>query len=409
MKNICYIGGCGRLGLPLAAWSAHKGYHVTCIDTNQSAVDAVNNGTINVMEPLVSDLVRKHKENLIATTDPTAVSTAEIIFIIVPTPSKPDGSFSLVHVLEACETISNHDDSYHVVVVVSTVNPGDMEHHIAPALGEHVGLVYSPEFVAQGQIIHDFSNPAQVMIGQLDEHSGDIVQEYYERITENTPPIHRMSAVSAEIAKIGLNTTVTTKLAAANQLAWLCHFTPGANARDVLTAIGDDPRIGRKYFSAGTPDGGPCFPRDGRALVAANKKFNLPCPLAEAVDTYRRWQVSLICWAIGSYAKTLECESPAVLGLTYKAGVDIVEESTGVVVHEALSCNSYDPALDPPQRTLEESIRHNDFLIITTPCPEFQELEILDLEGKVIFDMWGMLDEKRLNCRKYIRFGKGVA
>lgn len=419
--NICYIGGCGRLGLPLAAWSAYSGYGVTCVDVDQDRVDAVNNGTVKTMEPLVAHLVHDfHVLGLVATTDPLAVPNAEITFIIVPTPSRENGSFSIKHVLDACKTVGGYvGDDYHVVVVVSTVNPGDMECYIAPALAEYsgkeigteVGLVYSPEFIAQGSIIHDFTHPAQILIGQLDERSGDVAQEYYESVTENDPPIHRMSLASAEIAKIGLNTAVTAKLAVANQLAWLCHFMPGADAKDVLGAVGSDPRIGGKCFSAGTPDGGPCFPRDGRALMASSKRFNLPLPLAEATDAFRQWQVSLVCWAIGSYMKIFERTSPIVLGLTYKPGVDITEESAGVAVYQAIldakapySPDSYDPALDT-ERTLEQAIADRDFLIITTPWPEFKELETLNLEGKIIFDMWSMLDTT--NCDKYIRFGKG--
>lgn len=422
--NLCYIGGCGRLGLSLASWSAEKGHSVICADINEDAVTLVNKGISPIDEPRVGTLVRKHRgKSLYATIDtPGAVSAADISLILVPTPSKPDGSFCLDYVLRACEQIGEGlkrrvgtvKEPYQVVIVVSTVMPGDTEGPILEQLedssglrtGEGFGLAYSPEFIRQGSIVHDFANPDQVLIGQLDEYSGDVAEAYYKSVVDNAPSFRRMSLVSAEIAKIGLNSALVTKIDMANQLAWLCHYYPGADARDVLASIGADNRIGDKLTSPGGPVGGPCLPRDTRALVAASKTAGVAAPVAAAVADYRMTQIYAIVNLVP------EDGIVGILGIAYKPGVSITEESQGLALVDALigrEIFAYDPMVDHKFLSVDSLIRlvkSSHTLVIMTPWPEFKQLEKMNLEGKLVIDVWGMLDEDNLNC-DYIRLGEG--
>ena len=61
------------------------------------------------------------------------------------------------------------------MVVGSTVMPGACEAEIIPALeqfsgrrvGETLGLCYSPEFIALGNVIRDLLEPDMVLIGAI--------------------------------------------------------------------------------------------------------------------------------------------------------------------------------------------------------------------------------------------------
>ena len=80
---------------------------------------------------------------------------------------------------------------------------------------------------------------------------------------ENTPTIHRMDALSAELTKVALNCFLTCKISYANMIGDIANRV-GADHEKILKAVGGDSRIGNKFFSYGHGYGGPCFPSDTR-------------------------------------------------------------------------------------------------------------------------------------------------
>lgn len=71
---------------------------------------------------------------------------------------------------------------------------------------------------------------------------------------------------SAEITKLAVNCFVTMKVSYANMIGDIADATPGADKNHILQAVGADSRVGTKYLRPGYGFGGPCFPRDNRAL-----------------------------------------------------------------------------------------------------------------------------------------------
>jgi UDP-glucose 6-dehydrogenase len=97
------------------------------VDVNRHSVDSCNRGVPPIQEPGIEDLYRSCHGLLTATTDSaSAVARSEATLICVPTPSDPDGGYSLRYVLEACKAIGDalrNKNSYHLVVLKSTVLP----------------------------------------------------------------------------------------------------------------------------------------------------------------------------------------------------------------------------------------------------------------------------------------------
>jgi len=111
-----------------------------------------------------------------------------------------------------------------------------------------------------------------------------LLEGIYQHSTANKPKIHRMSPESAEITKLGVNCFVTTKVAFANMIGDMATKTKGASATDILSAIGDDSRVGSKYLKPGYGFGGPCFPRDNRALGNYAKIIGVEPIIPSATD-----------------------------------------------------------------------------------------------------------------------------
>ena len=172
--------GLGKLGSPMAAAVSARGVAVIGADLDSIKVEKINRGEAPVAETNLAEYIRRGHERLRATTDLEAATIeAEIVFIIVPTPSEPQGGFSIRHVLSACEAIGcglKKKKGFTVVVITSTVMPGSTEGPIRECLEKHsdkkagkdFGLCYSPEFIALGSVIHDFLNPDFILCGESD-------------------------------------------------------------------------------------------------------------------------------------------------------------------------------------------------------------------------------------------------
>ena len=104
-------------------------------------------------------------------------------------------------------------------------------------VGNTIGLCYSPEFIALGSVIHDMLNPDFFLIGKSDPRSGSILERIYREMCDNQAPVQRVSFVNAELAKIAINTYVTTKISFANMLSEICDHLPGADAMTVAARL----------------------------------------------------------------------------------------------------------------------------------------------------------------------------
>lgn len=414
--------GLGKLGSPLAAVLASKGHTVVGVDLNQAFVDAINEGRAPVVEPQLQEFIDKSRGRLSATTDfAEAISKTDISFVIVPTPSDARGVFTNKFVLGAVEKIGaalRKSDHYHVVNITSTVMPGSTDGEIRACLetvsgrtvGVDVGLTYNPEFIALGSVVRDMLYPDMLLIGESDKRAGDTLQSVYEGTVESNPPFQRMNLVNAEITKISVNTYVTTKISYANMLSDLCDRLPGADIDVVTDALGSDTRIGRKYLKGALGYGGPCFPRDNIAFSALARSMGAAPLLAEATDELNNRQVARLTAKIAEIGGTKT--SVAVLGMSYKPGTPVIEESQGVMLARALAeegrqVTIFDPmAADAAKavlptwveraETLSAAVSKADVIVITTAWDEFRAIPVAALarDGKkaIVLDCWRSLD-----------------
>jgi UDPglucose 6-dehydrogenase len=320
------VVGLGKLGSPLVAVLASKGYEVVGIDTNPHLVDKINNHLAPVEEPLLQELLTKYKARISATTDWTkAVAETDMTTIIVPTPSGADGAFRNDHVLSVVDEVGRvlaRKSGYHLVVVHSTTMPGSvggpirqrLERASGRKLGPELGLCYNPEFIALGDVINGLLHPDFVLIGESDKEAGGILEGLYRRVVGPHANIARMNFVNAELTKISVNTYVTMKISFANTLGEICDRLEGADVAVVAEAIGRDSRIGAKYLKPAVGYGGPCFPRDTIAFGRVAHLVGGSADLALSTDKINRRQVSRLTEIVSDtiwVGKTI-----AVLGLS---------------------------------------------------------------------------------------------
>jgi UDPglucose 6-dehydrogenase len=426
------VFGLGKLGACIAGLYAINGHTVTGVDLSKDIVAAINNGKSPHKEPYLEELIEGARNNLIATINAEeAVLNSDVSFIIVPTPSDENGIFINSYILAVMAEIGKtlrKKDGYHLVVINSTVMPGSSDGEIRKALenasgrklGENLGLVYSPEFIALGSIIKDMKFPDLVLIGQSDSKAGNLYEKISLSVIESKPEIHRMTLVNAEIVKIAINTFVTTKISFANMLSEICDHLPNADVDVVTNAVGSDSRVGKKYLKGALGYGGPCFPRDNIALTKLAMKLGAGFDVPEATDAINRRQIHRIVNLVKAH--NLESKFIAVLGMSYKPDTPVVDESQGIMIANLLSQRGYkvmvsDPmALDNVQEllgsdieielSLEEIIKKSEVLIVTTPWPQYKGLNSEQLRNKIIIDCWRIFTQDELPNTKIIYPGR---
>jgi UDPglucose 6-dehydrogenase len=430
--------GLGKLGAVLAGVMADRGHQVVGVDVNPASVDAINKGVSPVREPGLDEMIRKNASRLSATGDVgAAISVTDITFIVVPTPSGPDGTFSTQFVLNAIEPIAKalrEKSTYHVVVVSSTVMPGSTGGEVLPLLekvsgkkcGPDFGLCYNPEFIALGSVIRDMSTPDMILIGESDQRAGATLEAVYKTVCPNNPPVARMNFVNAELTKISVNTYVTTKISYANMLAEICEKVPGADSNVVSQAIGLDTRIGRKYLKGAFGYGGPCFPRDNTAFSKFAEMQNVDAALAKATDLINKKQAARLAERILAMAPA--GGAVGILGLSYKPDTEVIEESQSIMLARHLTqagcrVTVYDPAAMNNAKTalgstvtyaesMEACAAQASVLVIATSWKEFQSLRPEHLrkseERPIVIDWWGMLPQAEFEkVADYVACGRG--
>lgn len=408
--------GTGYVGLVTGACLASTGHAVTCVDTDQHKVDQINAGHSPIYEPGLAELIRSVAPGgLTATIDlRQAVMQTDVSFISVGTPF--DGEqIDLSQVRNACREIGHalrEKDTYHVVVVKSTVVPGTTDQLVIPMLesasGKRAymdfGVAMNPEFLRQGEALQDFLHPDRVVIGAGDERSAQTVARIYEGF--DRCPIIVTSTKTAETIKYAANALLATLISFSNEIANLCEALGGMDAVEVMRGVHLDRRLSPvtaegqrispgilRYLEAGCGFGGSCFPKDVKALVAHGTEAGSPMAVLESVlkvnDRQPRRMISLLA----KHFPDLDGVRVSVLGLAFKPGTDDMRESPAIpIVRELIKLGAKVVAYDPVAQgnaarifgsavtfsdSLADAMRDADAIAVLTSWPEFDQLPAL--------------------------------
>lgn len=433
-KVMISVVGLGRLGLPLALCFATKGYHVYGVDVSKSTVNKLNNGSFQSKEKSVEKLLKQNIKRIVFSTFyQEAINNTSITYIVVPTPSTNKGDFSneyIKKVLYSIAPIIKKKEEKHTIVLVSTISPKESNKRLVPLLeklthkkvGREIGFCYSPEFIALGSVIDNIRNPDTILVGASDLQTGDLVESIRFSLCSNKPYITRTNYINAEIAKLSLNTYITTKISFANMIARLCEKIPGADVDIVTKAIGSDSRVGHKYLKGGLGYGGPCFPRDNLALLYAIKSIGLNFRLPLAVHAFNKEQIDSVFNVILKYKKNNK--KVGILGLGYKPHTDVVDESQSILLIKKLIRHkfmvfAYDPmAINNAKKQVEDvhyvesytkCIQSADIIIVATDSQEFRNISWSKLinKHKTIIDCWRIIQKNQVNSKfiTYIPIG----
>ncbi|HEX6654807.1 MAG TPA: nucleotide sugar dehydrogenase [Candidatus Limnocylindria bacterium] len=343
------IFGLGYVGSVSAACLADGGFDVIGVDVSPVKVDMITAGRSPIVEEGLDDLVAKAVASgrLRATTDPVqAVHDSDVSIICVGTPSNPNGSLDLTAVQRVAETIGlalRDKETWHTVVVRSTMLPGSTDERVIPALerhsgkkaGEDFGVGYNPEFLREGTSLRDFYDPPFTVIGCQEPQTAEVIAGLYANVPGD---VIRAPLRVAEMVKYACNAYHALKVSFANEIGQLAK-AQGVDSHQVMDIFTRDRKlnISSAYLRPGFAFGGSCLPKDLRAMLHEGKRNDLTLPVLEAILPSNQLQIERAF----DLVRATGAKRIGVLGLSFKAGTDDLRESPLVALVERLIGRGY--------------------------------------------------------------------
>jgi len=398
------IVGSGYVGLVTGICFASKNHNVKCVDSDSEKIEMIKNGKSPIHEKGLETLLVENllKGTFKATTDfDYTISSSDVIFICVGTPSLPDGSTNYEQIKNTSKNISKilkYQNKYKVIVVKSTCLPGTTINEVGSIIKEEsglelvkeFGLVMNPEFLREGDAVNCFLFPDRIVLGVIDEKSKDIMLQCYE---DFEAPIVITDPTTAEMIKYASNSFLATKISFINEMASLSEKF-GTDIVEIAKAIGMDHRISEKYLRAGIGWGGSCLPKDVRALLHRAKKEGFSLKILQAVlDTNDLQALEAVRLLKDEMEDgNLREKKITILGLAFKPDTDdirgapsiqiiklLLEEGAHVVATDPFAINSAKKHISHPNlmyiQKPEEAIENADACILATEWREFENLK----------------------------------
>ncbi|HIE56933.1 MAG TPA: UDP-glucose/GDP-mannose dehydrogenase family protein [Anaerolineales bacterium] len=417
------IFGLGYVGCVTAACLAKDGHSVTGVDINNYKVDLIRSGKSPLIEPGLEELIiNGHAANrLHATTQAEeAIQESEISLVCVGTPSNENGSLDLRYIKRVCQEIGaalKHKNAYHVVVIRSTVLPGTVEETLIPILeqesglraGADFGVCMNPEFLREGSAIRDYYQPSFVVIGEIDQRSGNPLEEIYAPVDA---PLFRTQIRNAEMVKYACNAFHALKVVFANEIGSICK-RDGIDGQEVMEIFVQDRRlnISPVYLRPGYAFGGSCLPKDVRALTYRAKEVDAETAVLNAIMPSNHTQVME---AVRMVERTNR-KKIGLLGLSFKPDTDDLRESPAITLAETLFGRGYQLKIfdDKVQlsrliganksfleqqlphiaalmcESIEELVAESDVLVVTHGSKDFLQAAQWTRADQVLIDLVG--------------------
>lgn len=425
--RICVIG-LGKIGLPLAAQYAGKGFQVIGCDVNREIVDSVTKGVSHIKgEPELDEKVKSSVKNglLSATTDTVkAVGESDVIVVIVPLVVDKRGNMDYSIIESVTNLVSKGLQNGSLVIYETSLPVGDTRNRMVSILeksglkaGKDFYVVFSPERISSG-VMFQYLREIPKIVGGIDAESTRRGVEFYERVLDSRI-IAVTSSEAAEAVKLFGMIYRDVNIALASEFAKFCQ-AKGLDVLEIIKASNTNPHS--HILNPGVGVGGHCAPVYPYFLIKNASDLNVDLILAKNArkinDGLPEYTVNLLVKELND----LNGKNVLVLGLAYRGNVKETFLSPSISVIEHLKdkgANVYvhDPLF--PREEIEgfgakfadlQDLDPLDAAILVTAHKEYEDLDLKDLRERgvtVIVDGRNFLDKEMVEKHGIIYRGIG--
>lgn len=339
--------GCGYVGLVTATCLASIGHTVRGVEKDARKLKTLQDGHCPIFEPGLHELMQEnYASGQLQFTDnvKAAVKDAEVVYLAVGTPPKPDGTVDMTFLetagKEVCDALAANESEYLVTIVVKSTVPAGTNRKLYKFLKEqtkaYVQVVSNPEFLREGSAVQDFLEPDRIVIGGDSTEAFRMMRRLYDPIVKREEAFMTMGWESAELTKYAANSMLAARISFMNEMTILCeHY--GADIEDIRKGIGSDYRIGPAFLKAGCGYGGSCFPKDVAAMEHISRAAGHESLFVNAIQQTNTNQKRRFAEKIVSkLGRPIQGATIAVWGLAFKADTDDIRESSAIDVIQML-------------------------------------------------------------------------
>ncbi|HBM15733.1 MAG TPA: nucleotide sugar dehydrogenase [Lentisphaeria bacterium] len=389
--DICVIGGCGHVGLPLAAVFANGGKRVIINDVNENVIDLVKNCKVPFMEEGLEDLLKNTVgKTLFLSKEKKVISEAEFVIVVVGTPVDE-------HLNPVFSTLKKFFDEIipflcngQTIILRSTLYPGLTKklNQMLKETGKEISVCFCPERILEGRSIEELHNLPQIVSG-FDQNSIKKVSDMFRIVTKD---IIIVEPIEAELAKLFTNTWRYIQFAAANQFYMMAEDF-GADFYKIHHAMTYNYPRTKSFPKAGFA-AGPCLFKDCMQLSAFTDNTFF---LGHAAMLVNEGLPNFIVSCIENKTNLSE-KSVGILGMAFKSESDDIRESLSYKLKKILQikarqvyCSDHfvkDERLIPEDELIEKS----DIIIIGAPHEKYRTL---NYKNKHVVDVWNMIRGKQ--------------